>query len=340
MNVASWAVLESRVGIWDYVFTGRQESWYLAFISQMPKVDEALFTRPFRDEVWMVIGIGNVMITVCLLMNQLFLRNVKMNISLRLIRSVNYLSYFLIIIYYGGALKMFFTANVPNPFNSRSDVMKAHPEWRLKFRNGNFRLFMDKAEDGHDPIYKQYWHRAKENLNGYQYQSIAEGVKEMQDSQVAIHALDTLLKQYYKNSPNAKIPTFVPSEGEFGWENMVVTENSPLGPIFQKEFDKLGENGIVDYIRMEWIGKDFPKDSEKTAPGVLGQGQVKMIFIILCVAVGVSAVVMTIERIYVQFRATGKGKYDENRYVYILSSKLIIDLGKSNNAHDSSAVLS
>ena len=65
---------------------------------------------------------------------------------------------------------------------------------------------------------------------------------------------------------------------------MVVTENSPLGPIFQKEFDKLGENGIVDYIRMEWIGKDFPKDSEKTAPGALGQGQVTMIFIILCVS--------------------------------------------------------
>ena len=213
---------------------------------------------------------------------------------------------------------MFFTANVPNPFNSRSDVMRAHPEWKLKFRNGNFRLFMNKAEDGHDPIYKNYWDRAVLNLDEYQYGTIAEGVKEMQENQVAIHALDTLLKQYYKDTEDANIPTIIPSEGEFGWENMVVTENSPLGPIFQKEFAKLGENGIVDYVRMEWIGSDFPKASGKTLPGALGQGQVTMIFIILCLAIGVSAMIMTIERVYVEFRHTGEKINKIDKYVRIL----------------------
>ena len=307
MNVASWAVLHSRIGIWDYVFTGRRESWHIAFISQMPKVDRALFTRPFRDEVWLVLGIGNTIVVACLLINQVYLRGRTQNISLRFIRSVTYLSYFLIIIYYGGALKMFFTADVPNPFNSRSDVMRAHPEWKLKFRNGNFRLFMNKAEDGHDPIYKKYWERAEANLDEYQYGTIAEGVQEMHEKQIAIHALDTLLKQYYKNTPNAKIPTIIPSEGEFGWENMVVTENSPLGPILQRELSQLAENGIVDYVRMEWIGNEFPKPTGKTTPGALGQGQVTMIFIILCVAVGCSAGIMTVERIYVIFKSPKNG---------------------------------
>ena len=154
MNVASWAVLESRIGLWDYIFTGRRESWYLAFVPQMPKVDKALFTRPFRDEVWTVIGVGNVAIVLCVCISYFCSNKGKTGTSLRLVRSVAYLSYFLVIIYYGGALKMFFTAVVPNPFNSRSDVMRAYPEWKLKFRTGNFRLFMNKAEVGHDPVYK------------------------------------------------------------------------------------------------------------------------------------------------------------------------------------------
>ena len=47
--------------------------------------------------------------------------------------------------FYGGALTMFFVSEIPVPFISVEDVMKAYPSWKLKMMNGNDVHFQYKA---------------------------------------------------------------------------------------------------------------------------------------------------------------------------------------------------
>ena len=47
--------------------------------------------------------------------------------------------------YYGGALTMFFTSELPIPFNTIEDVMDAYPAWKLKMLAGNDVFFQYKA---------------------------------------------------------------------------------------------------------------------------------------------------------------------------------------------------
>ena len=47
--------------------------------------------------------------------------------------------------YYSGALTMFFTTEIRVPFNSIEEVMKAYPDWKLKFMSGNDVFFQYKA---------------------------------------------------------------------------------------------------------------------------------------------------------------------------------------------------
>ena len=132
---------------------------------------------------------------------------------------------------------------------------------------------------------------------------------------MVIHVEYNLLKQYYKNLKNEQeIPTIIPSEGDNMNINMIVTENSPLGPILDQEFKRLCEIGIFDIKMIEWIGRDIQKGGDSKIPKALIQGQVAMIFIILLVASIIAIVVLIAERVYFLFRSnsnsstTNKGR--------------------------------
>jgi hypothetical protein len=202
-------------------------------------------------------------------------------------------------VYYGGALKMFFTSKTTIPFESRKDVINAYPEWTMKFKKSEDMIFMHKADI--DPVYKEFWLRASNNLEEVRYNSIAEAMLEVSQDQVVIHVHENFLKHHFKRFPNTKIPTTFLSEGDNFGEYMTVTENSPLAPIFDKEFKRLCENGIVHAIRMKWFGNDLPKEWKVNNPSELSQGQVSMVFIILSCAVIASILVLTAEWIYVSF---------------------------------------
>ena len=120
---------------------------------------------------------------------------------------------------------------------------------------------------------------------------------------MVIHVEYNLLKQYYKNvKSEQEIPSIIPSEGDNMYINMIVTENSPLGPILDQEFKRLCEIGMFDIKMMEWIGRDVQKGGDSKIPKALIQGQVAMIFIILVVAALVSLLVLIVERFYFLFR--------------------------------------
>ena len=301
--VSSWNNVESRIGMFDFIMSGRTRQFVLVYIPQNSGFDKSLFTRPFKDEVWAVLGIGNVLLITTYFISYWFSRKKKALKSLRLVKSVAWLSYLLVLVYYGGALKMFFTADITIPFESRKDVMNAYPDWKLKFRKGAERLFIDNAEKGVDQVYEQFWERAKQNLDDFRFKSLDEGVNSIYDNRMVIHVEYNLLKQYYKSLTNEQeIPSIIPSEGDNMYINMIVTENSPLGPILDQEFKRLLEIGMFDIKMIEWIGRDIEKRGDSKTAKALIQGQVAMIFIILVVAALVSIFVLLIERVYFLFR--------------------------------------
>ena len=208
---------------------------------------------------------------------------------------------------------MFFTAEATYPFESRKDVINAYPEWKLKIRSGNEHRFQQNAENGNEPAYKVFWKRSTENPEESKFNSIGQGINDIIEDQIVIHIQHNSLRKYYTQFPTTNVPTIIDSEGESNdAEYMIVTENSPLGPILDKELKKILEAGIFDIARMTWIGKDLPKDERIKNPDALGQGQVMMVFIVLFIAVVASIIVLAVERIYFQFEGNAFTRYKSN----------------------------
>ena len=91
--------------------------------------------------------------------------------------------------------------------------------------------------------------------------------------------------------------TFV-SEGEKLIENMIVAENSPLGPMLTFGCTLLLERGYIDTLDEKWMGKAISSYNKKgggPAAYVLSIGQVMLGFVFMCTAMGVSLIVLIVE---------------------------------------------
>ena len=306
LGVSFWINIESRVGLLDFVVSGKGDQYLMALVPKSPEYDSTLFTRPFTTDAWWMIGITNILLIFSLIITWFVPRwkselKTKNN-SFRLVKSIIWLTYLLITIYYGGALKMFFTTEITIPFQSQKEVMLAYPEWKMRFRKGNEVLFYKKSEVMDDAIYDDYWERATNSPEEVKYNSIEEGINYLFEDQVVIHVSNGLLKQYYKNNPKTVQPKTFSSEGEKFGENMIVTKNSPLGPILGKGFQILCENGIVDLIDIKWRGKDISSDADGYAyASPLNEGQLMMPFALLCAVICVSAAVLVSEYLFNYF---------------------------------------
>ena len=160
LGVSFWYNIESRIGLFDFVVTGRGDEYLLALIPKLPEYDSTLFIRPFSNKAWLMIGITNVVLIFCLIITWIVPRCIgKLKVisnSFRLVKSTLWLTHLLITIYYGGALKMFFTTDITIPFQSLKEVLLAYPEWKFRFRNGNDVIFHRKSKTMNDIIYNEF----------------------------------------------------------------------------------------------------------------------------------------------------------------------------------------
>ena len=207
------------------------------------------------------------------------------------------MTWLLVISYYGGALKMFFTTEITVPFETQRQCMEAYPEWKMMFRKGNENIFLQRT--GFDTLYKEFWERVEDHPDLVTYSSTADGVKLIFEEQVVIHTMDTALRQFYKENPTMKIAkTFPSDDGSLG-EYLLITDNSPLGPIWSQGLRKLSESGIFDIVDMKWRGKslsDYSNNDKSTAS--LSEGQVMLIYAFLSSAIGVAFAVLVGENVY------------------------------------------
>ena len=85
---------------------------------------------------------------------------------------------------------------------------------------------------------------------------------------------------------------------------MLVTENSPLGPILNEGFRILCENGVFDLLDDKWKGQDLSDDvNNKASASPLNEGQVMVIFAVLCTAFGVSIGVLLGECLFTSLKS-------------------------------------
>ena len=293
-----WTNTYSRIGMMDFVIMGPGVQYVMAFVPQLPKYDTGLFIRPFTNNVWIVIGIIGIIVITCVIISGVASKPGRTDTSLRIVKSIAWLTLFLVIVHYEGALTMFFTTDVTVPFETRMQALLAYPEWKTMIREGNDRNFNELAEEG-IPVYIDFWNRLEETPEEVYYGGIKNGVDLIRNEQVIIHISGKALRQYFKSNPfEVRLKTF-PSEGENLAENLVVTKNSPLRPILTYGCVALRETGIMGTLDTKWMGKEISNDVGVIAKDAfaLAPGQVMMIFSILFTSLGIALVILGIEKL-------------------------------------------
>ena len=91
-----WTNTAARIGMFDFVVMGKAINFVLAFMPQPPDYDSFLFTRPFRNEVWCMIGITAIVVIFIIILSSIIFRKRRNNENLRIIIAVGWLTYLLI----------------------------------------------------------------------------------------------------------------------------------------------------------------------------------------------------------------------------------------------------
>ena len=135
MSHAIWSPTLERSRNLDFAYAVQQELVLIA-IEQMPNVDFGLFIRPFSQRVWFSI--------VCILAVIATFLFSKLSDDFSHARHICTLTVMLLFVllqsFFGGALTMFFASEHPVPFNDVRGAMKAYPDWRLHFLEGECHL--------------------------------------------------------------------------------------------------------------------------------------------------------------------------------------------------------
>ena len=191
---------------------------------------------------------------------------------------------------------MFFSTEVTTTFNSMKDVLKAYPKWKLNIRNGTQALFHSMAEDG-DKDYTKFWNRLQKYPKQTIFNSIDEGYNNIVEDQIMAHLNERDLRYYMKNNPTKPKPKTIPVVPKSFIENMIVTENSPLGPMLRFGCESLIERGVIDILQRKWTGESTSslRQRENASSKILSIGQLLMVFVLLIVGITISFIIFIAE---------------------------------------------
>ena len=272
----------------------------LALTPQPASLDLWLFKRPFRNEAWLVLGIVILVILLTVIALNASIKDASNYAGYRIVVSIGWLFVLLISVYYDGALTMFFSTEVSITFDSIRDVMRAYDDWKLMMQDVNDVYFVYFVEDG-DPDYTAFWDRKLNKPEETVFKSAEEGVTRMRQERVVLHLQEGTLKGYLKENPELSdnIKVFAPSSPEYF--NIIVNNNSPLGPVFQQASLLLVEQGVRDHIAATWLGRDIGSSSTTNLDNtlmVLGPAQIVLVFFVLLFAVIISLVVFICEKLF------------------------------------------
>ena len=137
-----WKFNTDRLEVFSHVPSVVDRSVCLV-IPSSPDFDPGLLLRPFTSSVWICIFF--LFITACCFVT-ISHNSVKWHENMtsnQIVMFSFWFSFVLVNMFYGGALTMFFVAEVSIPFNSVRDVLIKFPEWKLIMEQTQKYLFID-----------------------------------------------------------------------------------------------------------------------------------------------------------------------------------------------------
>jgi len=165
--------------------------------------------------------------------------------SLRTVRACGWYCMMLLEIYYSGALTMFFSTEITAPFETMRQVMRAYPDWKLQLQPGMQVHFIYQAEDG-DPDYAKFWDRVNRlpEETFYALQEQTDGLQRMRDDFLVVLCEEASLRGFMNTNPAALEGLEVFDKTKKEYFNIIVTNNSPLGPVLKHGAGLLLEKGM------------------------------------------------------------------------------------------------
>lgn len=172
-------------------------------------------------------------------------------------------------------------------------------EWKLVYLHGVDKLLEYPASQG-DPDFVFYWNMAQAEPEVFSVSNTGKGIKMMQEDRVVTLNTDLILNHFLiNNPPTERIETF--QAGLPLNEYMIITWNSPLGPILKRQMEKLREDGTIkrEIIRMNG-GKTLSVPQEFSV--ALTAGQLILIFIVFGSFIGLAGIMVFAEKIFKTFQ--------------------------------------
>ena len=167
--------------------------------------------------------------------------------SLRIVHASGWYVMMLLEIYYSGALTMFFSTEVINSFETMRQVIQAYPDWNLHVLSGSEAFVIYRAIDG-DPDYMAFWERMKNlpdetvlKIDGGEPKETHQKIRN--ERAVLLVPEEGLLRWSMNTNPTDKEGLRLFDKGRNRFKNLVVTNNSPLGPILRYGAGLASEKG-------------------------------------------------------------------------------------------------
>ena len=219
--------------------------------------DNWMLARPFTKDTWFMILITTVIfLTIMKLFSFLpVIKSIDFKTSEKA-RNIVYLSFsfffLLILAYYEGALIMFFSSGTSDVFGDIKDVMNLYPRQKLMMREGYDIYYLHYVKSG-DKDYIDFWNRVKENPEETVYANLHEVFHRFPEGGVVIHENEGAIKVHLDACGGKREEHFdVYVRGEVEYRNLLVTKNSPLGPILNYGSRLLLQRGSTTDFKRSW----------------------------------------------------------------------------------------
>ena len=142
-------------------------------------------------------------------------------------------------IYYSGALTMFFSTKAAIPFETMRQVIQAYPDWKLEIPPFTEAFFNDLARGG-DPDYVKFWER----LQNFPEETYFDfDLQRLREEPVVVFAIDIPLRAHMIAYPGDLEGLHTFDKGTTKYCNLIVTDNSPLGPVLKYGAQRILETG-------------------------------------------------------------------------------------------------
>jgi len=156
---------------------------------------------------------------------------------------------------------------------------------------------MHHVESGDDD-YLTFWDRVEMKPEESVFHGVNQVLEDHRNDQVVIHEVQSAINVYKKNGKFDIEDTLqVFQKGHNEYFGMIVTENSPLGPILQYGAKVMTERGTLDYLKTKWLGEDDIVHRSPADNVILDMSHLSLVFAGLTLAFGLSVILFLVELI-------------------------------------------